>query len=59
MLWQVEGLEMLFEQGCAQNEIWSQMAAPRAHIARALLADRHADDADEDKPQNLLREAKA
>ena len=50
---------MLFEQGCAQNEIWSQMAAPRAHIARALLADRHADDADEDKPQNLLREAKA
>lgn len=33
----VEGVEMLFEQGCAQCEIWTGSAAPRAKIAQALL----------------------
>eukprot|EP00405_Crypthecodinium_cohnii_P018841 CAMPEP_0206481914 /NCGR_PEP_ID=MMETSP0324_2-20121206/38491_1 /ASSEMBLY_ACC=CAM_ASM_000836 /TAXON_ID=2866 /ORGANISM="Crypthecodinium cohnii, Strain Seligo" /LENGTH=322 /DNA_ID=CAMNT_0053959619 /DNA_START=65 /DNA_END=1033 /DNA_ORIENTATION=- len=34
----VEGIEMLFEQGCAQCEIWTKKApAPRAKIAEALL----------------------
>mmetsp|Transcript_104567 Transcript_104567/g.295868 ORF Transcript_104567/g.295868 Transcript_104567/m.295868 type:complete len:326 (-) Transcript_104567:70-1047(-) len=33
----VEGVEMLFEQGCAQCEIWTGKAAPRAAIATALL----------------------
>jgi len=33
----VEGIEMLFEQGCAQCEIWTGSIAPRAEIATALL----------------------
>ncbi|CAE7418481.1 ARO1 [Symbiodinium natans] len=33
----VEGIEMLFEQGCAQCEIWTQKPAPRSRIAQALL----------------------
>ena len=33
----VEGVEMLFEQGCAQCEIWTGKPAPRAAIAAALL----------------------
>ncbi|CAE7578385.1 ARO1 [Symbiodinium sp. CCMP2592] len=33
----VEGVEMLFEQGCAQCEIWTQKPAPRSQIARALV----------------------
>merc|ERR1711972_162607 len=34
----VEGIEMLFEQGCAQCEIWTGKAAPRNKIAAALLS---------------------
>jgi shikimate 5-dehydrogenase len=33
----VEGIEMLFEQGCAQRELWTGAPAPRAAIAQALL----------------------
>mmetsp|Transcript_123667 Transcript_123667/g.395635 ORF Transcript_123667/g.395635 Transcript_123667/m.395635 type:complete len:306 (+) Transcript_123667:76-993(+) len=33
----VEGAEMLFEQGCAQCEIWTGKPAPRGKIASALL----------------------
>mmetsp|Transcript_80830 Transcript_80830/g.164644 ORF Transcript_80830/g.164644 Transcript_80830/m.164644 type:complete len:314 (+) Transcript_80830:1-942(+) len=33
----VEGIEMLFEQGCAQCEIWTNKPAPRSEIAEALL----------------------
>jgi len=33
----VEGIEMLFEQGCAQCEIWTKLPAPRAAIAAELL----------------------
>merc|ERR1712060_297795 len=33
----VEGVEMLFEQGCAQCEIWTASAAPRADIANSML----------------------
>eukprot|EP00931_Biecheleriopsis_adriatica_P067139 TRINITY_DN41326_c0_g1_i1.p1 TRINITY_DN41326_c0_g1~~TRINITY_DN41326_c0_g1_i1.p1 ORF type:complete len:357 (-),score=88.01 TRINITY_DN41326_c0_g1_i1:64-1092(-) len=33
----VEGVEMLFEQGCAQCEIWTGKAAPRREIASSLL----------------------
>eukprot|EP00928_Gymnodinium_smaydae_P068921 TRINITY_DN5221_c0_g1_i1.p1 TRINITY_DN5221_c0_g1~~TRINITY_DN5221_c0_g1_i1.p1 ORF type:complete len:698 (-),score=116.79 TRINITY_DN5221_c0_g1_i1:133-2226(-) len=33
----VEGVEMLFEQGCAQCEIWTHKPAPRADIAKSLL----------------------
>lgn len=36
----VEGMEMLFEQGCAQCEIWTGRPPPRSEIARALLDDR-------------------
>jgi len=34
----VEGIEMLFEQGCAQCEIWTKLPAPRAAIAAELLS---------------------
>jgi len=34
----VEGVEMLYEQGCAQCEIWTGGPAPRAAIAGALLS---------------------
>jgi len=51
----VEGLEMLFEQGCAQCEIWTCGKAPRREIARALLADRFS--GDPSPPQGLLLEA--
>jgi len=51
----VEGLEMLFEQGCAQCELWTGKPAPRKEIARALLADRF--DGDASPPEGLLREA--
>ena len=33
----VEGVEMLFEQGCAQCTLWTGMPAPRAAIAATLL----------------------
>eukprot|EP00933_Yihiella_yeosuensis_P021271 TRINITY_DN1686_c1_g1_i1.p1 TRINITY_DN1686_c1_g1~~TRINITY_DN1686_c1_g1_i1.p1 ORF type:complete len:359 (-),score=75.68 TRINITY_DN1686_c1_g1_i1:160-1236(-) len=33
----VEGIEMLFEQGCAQCEIWTGKRAPRKEIAQSLL----------------------
>ena len=33
----VEGVELLFEQGCAQCEIWPGLAAPRRAIASDLL----------------------
>jgi len=33
----VEGIEMLFEQGCAQCQIWTGKPAPRLEIAEALL----------------------
>eukprot|EP00930_Biecheleria_cincta_P089496 TRINITY_DN78814_c0_g1_i1.p1 TRINITY_DN78814_c0_g1~~TRINITY_DN78814_c0_g1_i1.p1 ORF type:complete len:358 (-),score=59.11 TRINITY_DN78814_c0_g1_i1:400-1473(-) len=33
----VEGVEMLFEQGCAQCEIWTAKPAPRQAIASNLL----------------------
>ena len=32
----IEGVEMLFEQGCAQCEIWTHRPAPRGQIARGL-----------------------
>lgn len=51
----IEGIEMLFEQGCAQCEIWTGKPAPRRDIAQALLDDRFKDDAN--KPRNLLRES--
>eukprot|EP00929_Paragymnodinium_shiwhaense_P042531 TRINITY_DN21998_c0_g2_i1.p1 TRINITY_DN21998_c0_g2~~TRINITY_DN21998_c0_g2_i1.p1 ORF type:complete len:1551 (+),score=381.55 TRINITY_DN21998_c0_g2_i1:60-4655(+) len=34
----IEGIEMLFEQGCAQCEIWTHRAAPRSDIARGMAA---------------------
>eukprot|EP00316_Scyphosphaera_apsteinii_P023713 CAMPEP_0119324740 /NCGR_PEP_ID=MMETSP1333-20130426/64049_1 /TAXON_ID=418940 /ORGANISM="Scyphosphaera apsteinii, Strain RCC1455" /LENGTH=338 /DNA_ID=CAMNT_0007332523 /DNA_START=82 /DNA_END=1098 /DNA_ORIENTATION=- len=34
----IEGIEMLFEQGCAQCEIWTGAPAPRSQIAANLLA---------------------
>jgi len=34
----IEGVEMLFEQGCAQCELWTHRPAPRAEIAKGLLA---------------------
>jgi pentafunctional AROM polypeptide len=34
----VEGIEMLFEQGCAQCETWTATAAPRREIAASLLS---------------------
>ena len=33
----VEGVELLFEQGCAQCEIWTGLEAPRRAIASDLL----------------------
>eukprot|EP00746_Dinoflagellata_sp_MGD_P149849 gnl/MRDRNA2_/MRDRNA2_81838_c0_seq1.p1 gnl/MRDRNA2_/MRDRNA2_81838_c0~~gnl/MRDRNA2_/MRDRNA2_81838_c0_seq1.p1 ORF type:complete len:331 (-),score=55.96 gnl/MRDRNA2_/MRDRNA2_81838_c0_seq1:105-1052(-) len=51
----IEGIEMLFEQGCAQCEIWTQKSAPRAEIARALLEDRFKNEPN--PPKNLLHEA--
>lgn len=33
----VEGVEMLFEQGCSQCEIWTGQPAPRQKIAASLL----------------------
>jgi len=51
----VEGIEMLFEQGCAQCELWTGRSAPRAEIARALLKERFSDD--EHPPPNLVFEA--
>lgn len=33
----VEGIEMLFEQGCAQCEIWTKLPPPRSAIAAELL----------------------
>jgi pentafunctional AROM polypeptide len=51
----VEGIEMLFEQGCAQCEIWTGKSAPRKEIAQALLDDRFANDPN--PPKNLVYEA--
>ena len=33
----VEGIEMLFEQGCAQCEAWTNAPAPRQPIAASLM----------------------
>ncbi len=33
----VEGIEMLFEQGCAQCETWTNAPAPRQPIAASLM----------------------
>lgn len=51
----VEGLEMLFEQGCAQCEIWTGRPPPRSEIARALLDDRFS--GDPSPPPGLVAEA--
>lgn len=32
----IEGIEMLFEQGCAQCEIWTHRSPPRREIAVSL-----------------------
>ena len=63
----VEGIEMLFEQGCSQVAIWTQQEPPRRDIARALLEalfgsdsehPAHADMVPHDhKPKALLLEA--
>ena len=34
----IEGIEMLFEQGCAQCEIWTHRPAPRGAIAVGIKA---------------------
>ena len=34
----IEGIEMLFEQGCAQCELWTARPAPRPEIVRGLAA---------------------
>jgi len=52
----VEGLEILFEQGCAQCELWTGRSAPRREIACALLADRFAGDSN--PPQGLVHESR-
>lgn len=33
----IEGIEMFFEQACAQCELWTKKTAPRAAIAEALI----------------------
>ena len=53
----IEGLEMLFEQGCAQCERWTQLPAPRQEIAAALLKARF--EGDPEPPRNLVAEAAA
>lgn len=65
----VEGVEMLFEQGCAQCEIWTARPAPRAAIAAALLRELFGDarthpaaekmEPRGSPPQGLLREVEA
>jgi shikimate 5-dehydrogenase len=52
----VEGMEMLFEQGCAQSAIWTADTPPRAEIAKALLKERFQDDPD--PPMALVDESK-
>lgn len=32
----IEGIEMLFEQGCAQSELWTHRTAARREIAISL-----------------------
>jgi len=51
----IEGLEMLFEQGCAQCERWTGLPAPRAEIAAAMIEARFKDDPE--PPRNLMQEA--
>lgn len=34
----IEGIEMLFEQGCAQSEIWTSRPADRKEIAKGIAA---------------------
>ena len=63
----VEGIEMLFEQGCAQCEIWTGTHAPRAVIAQTLLGALFGASADHpahtmmepriEKPPSLVAEA--
>lgn len=65
----VEGVEMLFEQGCAQCEIWTGRSAPRAAIAAALLRELFGDarthpasekmEPRDKPPQGLTREVEA
>ena len=52
----VEGLELLFEQGCAQSEMWTHQPADRAAIARALIEQR-APWRDGQPPAQLMAEA--
>lgn len=63
----IEGVEMLFEQGCAQCEMWTGAQAPRSKIASALLSALFNDGSDhparenmeptDSPPLSLLREA--
>eukprot|EP00656_Telonema_subtile_P029807 TRINITY_DN32882_c0_g1_i1.p1 TRINITY_DN32882_c0_g1~~TRINITY_DN32882_c0_g1_i1.p1 ORF type:complete len:286 (-),score=84.75 TRINITY_DN32882_c0_g1_i1:118-975(-) len=53
----VEGMEMLFEQGCAQCEIWTGQQAPRQAIASALLEARFSGE-EEEPPVHLVQELK-
>eukprot|EP00927_Polykrikos_kofoidii_P039617 TRINITY_DN33973_c0_g1_i1.p1 TRINITY_DN33973_c0_g1~~TRINITY_DN33973_c0_g1_i1.p1 ORF type:complete len:733 (-),score=107.77 TRINITY_DN33973_c0_g1_i1:67-2265(-) len=52
----IEGAEMLFEQGCAQCEIWTRRPAPRAEIAASLIRDCF--DPEEEIPEGLHEEVK-
>ena len=64
----VEGIEMLFEQGCAQCSIWTGRDAPRAAIAANLLTQLFSDNSAhpaapkmeprDAPPEALLRELK-
>ena len=38
----IEGIEMLFEQGCAQCELWTGRPAPRPEIVRGPRPDTQA-----------------
>lgn len=55
----IEGMEMLFEQGCAQCENWTAQPAPRRAIAAALLKERFEGAGDPPPPANLLKEAQS
>ena len=52
----LEGLEVLFEQGCAQSEMWTGRPADRQAIAQALLEQR-APWKDGGPPAQLVHEA--
>lgn len=46
---------MLFEQGCAQCEVWTGGSAPRKAIANAIIEERFSGPGDE-PPQHLMLE---